>query len=277
MQYVTGLKKLSQCYKACSYIIVGMSRVAFSAFLLLTVMVSAAVVPQNKQVSLHLSNPDAPGLLRVNHYKGSILVRGYEGTIVEIFASYREDVQSEGMEKINRSTLELSGQEQNNEVRVYTDSHRRTVDLTIMVPHDFSLNLYTYDKGIIEVVNVRGEMEISNINGPVRLLDVAGSAVCSTVDGDILVKFQDITPGVPMAFSSLEGNIDITFPQGADASFKMMSDNGDIYTENDWVKKIKAPGKSSLSQDWSYGEINGGGAEILLKSLNGSIYIRKIK
>ena len=37
-------------------------------------------------------------------------------------------------------------------------------------------------------------------------------------------------------------------------------------------------GLSRLStDDWTYGKVNGGGAEVMMKTFNGNIYLRKAK
>ena len=89
-----------------------------------------------------------------------------------------------------------------------------------------------------------------------------------------------------MAFSSIEGKIDVTFPADVKAYVKMKSDNGDIFSDFDieidkrktQVNKSDKTGVYKISlEDWTNGKINGGGPEILLKTLEGNIYIRKGK
>ena len=262
MRFVTGSMKLSECFK---YSFLHFACLFFLLFLLYP-KAGVAQTGKKERARVELSQPGRPGLLRVNHYKGSIRVNGYKGNAVIVKAGYRVDKAGRGMQRITDSSLELSVVEQNNEVTVHTDSYRRTVDLEILVPLEFSLNLQTYDNGEIEVMDVKGEIEVNNTNGPIRLLRVSGYAVCSTVDGDILIKFKEITPEMPMAFTSIEGNIDVTIPPLQSVSLKMKTDHGDIYSDE---------GLEVVQGNWSRSVINKGGAEILIKTLNGNIYIRR--
>lgn len=222
---------------------------------------------QKKTISIHLSQPSMPGRLRINHYKGSVAVNGYDGSRVIITAAYRESA-AEGGRKSNTGP-ELSAVERENAVTVFTDSERWTVDLDILVPRNMDLHLQTYDNGGIEVSNVAGEMEINNTNGPVALFGVSGAAVVSTVDGDILAKFADVPEDAPMAFTSITGNIDITFPKRANITLKLNTENGTLYHDKT-LTTFADKEKTSLK----IGVLNQGGAESLIKTLNGDIYIR---
>ena len=115
------------------------------------------------------------------------------------------------------------------------------------------------------------------------LENISGSAVVNTIDGHILANFNKVTPELPMAFSSIEGKIDVTFPANVKADVKMKSDNGNIFSDFDieidkrktQVNKSDKSGAYKISlENWSNGKINGGGPEILFKTLEGNIYIR---
>ena len=211
-----------------------------------------------EQITITLTNPGEPGYLSINHHKGSIHVSGYPGTSVIVRASMRFETVEE--------PIRLGAVESNNHVVINAAPRHRTIDLEIDVPYRFSLRLKNDDSGDITVENLSGEMEISNINGDISLNGISGSAVLDTVDGDITVQFEDVTPGLPMAFSSVEGNIDITFPGNANALIKARADGGTIVS--DFVQR-NSPGPSS------YLTINDGGAEVLLRSFLGNIYIRQ--
>jgi len=167
----------------------------------------------------------------------------------------RSKIDNDGLKRIASHKIELSAQEKDNEIVVTTNSHKGTIDL-----------------------------EITNINGNVNLDNISGSAVVNTIDGHIVANFKNVTPEVPMAFSSIEGKIDITFPAEIKAFVKMKSDNGEIFSdfEIEIDKRKTQVNKSDKSgiymitlEEWTNGKINGGGPDILLKTLEGNIYIRK--
>ena len=92
-----------------------------------------------------------------------------------------------------------------------------------------------------------------------------------------------------MAFSSLNGNIDLTFHANTKANLKMRTDNGDVYSDFDIQRRPsdrkpavddnrKQGGPYRIEIDKSVnGTINGGGPDFDLRTLNGNIYIRKGK
>ena len=99
---------------------------------------------ESEQISIPLSNSGKPGLVSVNHYKGSIKVTGYNGKAIVITASYRRSENNNGMKLISGSALKLSATEKDNVVFVSVNSFRRTIDLDIRVPRNFSLK--TFDR-----------------------------------------------------------------------------------------------------------------------------------
>jgi len=244
-----------------------------------------------EQLIVNLSNPEQPGILTVEHIKGSINVTGYDGEVIIVNASLRGGIEGNGesdayhgLRKITTQEIQLSAREDNNEVTVTSSVPGKTVDLTVTVPYKTSLKLKTYHNGEITVNNVRGEMEISNLNGNITLNEVSGSTMLNTVDGDIFVKFKEVTPETPMAFTTIYGKIDVTIPADVRALVKMKSDHGEIFSDFDMekiktsreLKKKRDEGVSeTFLEEWTSGKINGGGPEFLFKSFEGNIYIRK--
>jgi hypothetical protein len=251
-----------------------------------------------EQLVVPLSNPGKPGSLEVGLLNGSIRVIGYEGKEVVIDAVTRagkkrnsDDDEAKpapgGMRKISSGhSFELTAEERNNRVEVNSDSWKRSVDLTIKVPRQFSLKLSTVNHGDIEVENVSGQMEVNNVNGSIELKNVSGSAVANTVNGKLIATFREIAPDAPMAFSTLNGAVDVTFPGNAKLSTKMKSERGEIYSDFDMAVEKSQPkidhssktGTYRISiEDWVQGKINGGGPQVLMKNMNGNIYLRKAK
>jgi len=250
--------------------------------------------PEKEQLVVALSAPSKPGVLHVNQVAGSIHVMGYGGKDVVIDAVVRESTrrrerpaaETGGMRRLdNADGFELTAVEKDNRVTVKNDSYRRPIDLTIKVPKNFSLQVGTVQNGDIVIDNVNGELEISNVNGSIKLTDVSGSALLNTVNGSLTATFKGVTPNTPMAFSTVNGRVDLTFPANLKANLKLKSDMGGIYSDFDMALDKPAKPVSSaqngvyrISQDnWTQGKVNGGGAEISVKSLQGNLYIRKAK
>jgi hypothetical protein len=245
-----------------------------------------------QQLTVALSAPSRPGSLTVKLVNGSIHVKGYSGKRVLIEAVSRAQLADEapvplGMKRLSTAnSLTLTAHEKDNHIELETDSYRRVIDLTIKVPVNFSLKLGAVNEGNITVENVQGELEVSNVNGAITLTQVSGSAVANTINGALVATFKSVTAGTPMAFSSLTGKVDVTFPASMKASLKLKSDQGQVYSDFNvalsknapHVRRTTQPGLSHLSTDaWTYGTLNGGGADIMLKTINGDIFLRKAK
>ena len=270
------------------------------------------------RVVVPLSNPLKPALIEASVMRGSITVKGTEGKEVIVEAKIREksltkkeDEDSEEMadeaaeeigEKDQKRTEEkatgmklISGaattglevEEENNVVSINADSWKNAVDLTIQVPFASSLKLEANNDGDIVVENVSGEIEINCMNGSTTLKNVSGIVVAETLNGDVTVSLNKVTPEKPMSFSSMNGDIDVTFPADLKANVKMKTERGDIYSDFDVVLKPglqkveegrKEKGKFHISFDKSiFGSINGGGPDFQFNTFNGNIYLRKKK
>jgi DUF4097 and DUF4098 domain-containing protein YvlB len=241
------------------------------------------------RVNVPLTDPSRPAFVKANLLNGSIIVKAYEGkeVLVEASAHQGESRSSNGMKRIPMVSTGLNVEEENNQVKINADSVQRPIDLTISVPVHTSLTLRTVNDGNIVVNGVDGELDVNNVNGNVTMTNVSGNAVAHALNGKVLVTFNRIN-GKPMAFSSLNGDIDVTFPADLKANVSLSSDRGDVFSDFDVQMQQRAPQQvveDGRSQGGRYrvhidkalrGTINGGGQEIQFKNFNGSIYIRKI-
>ena len=258
---------------------------------------AAAEEQQGKQrggdrVVVTLSDPSRPSTLKASLINGSITVKAYDGKdiIVEAHPRGREDSDDDndrpGPKRLNIATTGLNVEEENNQVNVGADAINRTIDLVIQVPVHTSLHLRAVNDGDIAVTGVDGEFDIDDINGSVTLTKIAGSAVAHALNGKLLVSFTRINQK-PMAFSSLNGDIDVTFPADLKANVSLRSDNGDVFSDFDvnMTPQASQPvvedgrshgGKYKVKIDKTVrGTINGGGPEMQFTNFNGGIYIRK--
>jgi DUF4097 and DUF4098 domain-containing protein YvlB len=279
-------KPVNSYFKICNYVL-------FAAAALIIATAQPLRAESDNRVTVPLSDPTRPVTLRAHLVSGSITVKGADVKEVVVEARPRgheesgRDGKAEGMKRIPMTSSGLNIEAENNNVRVSTDSYWRTVDLTITVPLHTSLSLHTVNDGNISVSGVDGEMDINDVNGEVDLKNIGGSVVAHALNGHVLVTFNRIDPQKPMAFSSLNGDIDVTFPADLKANVSLRTDNGEVYSDFDVKVQPMAPqqtvednrgkgGKYRVKVDKTVkGTINGGGQEIQFKNFNGNIYIRK--
>lgn len=241
---------------------------------------------EKEEITVPLSNPNAKGKLVIGLLDGSIKVVGYKGKEVIVTASLRagkyKNKTKDGMRRINTNSLDFSVEEIDNTVKVRTKVSKPITDFEIKVPENFSLSLRTINQGNIIVENVNGEIEASNTNGEIKMENINGSVIADALNRDITVSFVDVLKGSSMAFTSLNGDIDITFPENLKAKIKARSDNGNVYTDFEIKLDAKAPvtkkktnGVYKVTREKGVsGLINGGGALMTFKTLNGDILIR---
>ena len=242
------------------------------------------------RVTVPLSDPERPVVLKASLLNGSITVKAHAGKDVIVEAKVRDQRESsrEGRRRIMIATTGLAVDEDNNEVRVSADAIQRTIDLTILVPVKTSVNLRCVNDGDIKVTGIDGEIDVDDVNGAVTLEDVSGYAVAHALNGDVKVNFKSINPQKPMAFSSLNGDIDVVFPADLKANVSIASDRGDVFSDFDIQMQARSNnvtvqdsrakgGKYRVRTDKTVrGTINGGGQELQFKNFQGSIYIRKV-
>jgi len=242
------------------------------------------------RISVNLSDPARSAFVKASMVNGSITVKAYDGKEVIVEARTRNEERekpSGGPKRLNISTTGLSVEEENNEVRIGSESYARTIDLTISVPVHTSLKLRAVNDGDITVTGVEGEIDVDDVNGAVTLNNISGSAVAHALNEHVHVTFAKVNPQKPMAFSSLNGDIDVTFPADVKANVSIRSDRGDVFSDFDVQLQASAPkqevedgrgkgGKYRVRIDKTvHGTINGGGPEYQFTNFQGQIYIRR--
>jgi DUF4097 and DUF4098 domain-containing protein YvlB len=253
----------------------------------------------DSRVAVPLSDSSRPAVVKATLINGAITVKGYAGkeVVVEAHPQSPSDANEEAksadskradtkMKRIPIRGVGLSVEEENNRVHVSVPPYR-AVDLSITVPVHSSLILRTVNGRDISVAGVDGELDVDNVNGSVTLTNVSGTVVAHALNGRVLVNFNKINREKPMSFSSLNGDIDVTFPADLKANVTLSSDRGEVYSDFD-VQLQKGPsepkvedsrgrgGKYRVRMDSSVrGTINGGGQEIKFKNVQGNIYLRK--
>ena len=245
------------------------------------------------QVSVPLSDPSRPALIDVSLVQGSITVRGTNRKDVLVTArpetdrpSRRYDPGATGMRRIPQ-TAGFRIAEDSNRVKISSDSPNRSITFEIEAPARANLKLNTVNGGEIVVENIEGELDVSNVNGGITLTGVGGSVNAGTTNGSVRATVTRVAAERQMAFTSLNGTVDVTLPPTTKANLRLRSDNGDVYSDFDVQLAPSAPvvqesrgsnGRYRISRNRSIvGAINGGGPEFELRTFNSNVYVRKGK
>ena len=268
-------------------------QVACAAVLVLGSMPLAARQPAAvDRVTVPLSDPSRPGVIDISLVHGSITVRGTNRKDVLVTArpeadrpNRRNDPDATGMRRLPQ-TAGYKITEEGNRIKVSSDSPNRSLTFEIEAPARTNLKLSTVNGGEILVENIEGDLEVSNVNGSVTLNGVAGSVVAGATNGSVRATLTRVTDAREMAFTSLNGTVDVTLPPTTKANLRLQSDHGDVYSDFDVQlapsstpviqESRSSNGRYRISRNRSIvGTINGGGPEFELRTFNSNVYVRK--
>ena len=144
----------------------------------------------------------------------------------------------------------------------------------IKVPENFSLRIKSgcARSGGVDIQNMKNEVEI-NVCQSIKLKNVSGPLVLSTISGNIDVSFTELSKDKPISIASVSGEIDVTLPAKTPADLEMGTVSGNMYSDFDFQadkKEMKRIGGNSINTS-----LNGGGVDLKITSVSGNIYLRK--
>jgi len=248
-----------------------------------------------EKITMPFSNAAGPHKLNVDVFSGSVTVKGYEGKDVLVehsgggFPGPRRRAQEpapSGMHRIGGNRA-FDVSESNNTVTVKAGGPWGS-DVTIQTPVDTSVTVTTLNGRQISIDNISGEIEANNTNGTVNITNASGAVVAHSMNGRVIASLNRVPPDKVMSFSTMNGNLDVTLPADTKATFKMHTDNGDIFTDFDVKleaqsapqvveeKDTKGNTRRRVRTDGTQtGSINGGGPEMQFTTFNGRIVIHK--
>lgn len=254
------------------------------------VCLAASVIAQDNEFTVALTDPAKRGKIKVHLNSGSITIKGTARKDVLIRYKAEEDDEEGksktkgGLKRVGGGGMDLEASENGNSVTVKSDSWNNEINLDIEIPVGFDIEAHTYNNGDLMMSNIQGELALTNYNGEITALNISGSVIATTYNGEIKVTFDKVKDGAPMSYHTYNGDVDVSFPATVKTSLKMKTEQGDIYTDFDMKITSSGPKKTEdnksgtsriVIDDWKKGDINGGGAEITMKTNNGDVYIRK--
>jgi DUF4097 and DUF4098 domain-containing protein YvlB len=255
-----------------------------------TVGTKATAQQSPERLTVNFSDPSKPGTVKIRVMEGSITVKGANrrDVLVETRPRSTSSRQPQGDPPPGLRRLAQPGgfslEEENNELSI-SSSFGRSVDFEIQVPARTNLRLSTINGGDVVVDGVDGEVEVNNVHGPITLTNIAGSIMAHSVNGAVKATLTRATPDKAMAFTSMNGIVDVTLPSSIKANLKLRSDRGDVFTDFDvqmrgaTPKPVEDPrqkGKFRIDVNKTiYGMVNGGGQDVELRTFTGNVFVRK--
>ncbi|MFN0103803.1 MAG: hypothetical protein ACKV2U_17185 [Bryobacteraceae bacterium] len=241
-----------------------------------------------ERITVPLRDPSRPALVKVSTVNGSIQVKAHNGKDVLIDmdeAGPRTQLAPNGMKQILSGSGGVNVEEENNVVTV--KPHHGNGSYVVLVPEKSSVHIKSVNARELRIEGVEGEINAETVNGSIVIVDASGPVVAHSLNGRLTANLKQVPAGKPMSFSTLNGRIDVTLPPSAKADLKINNQRGETYSDFDLDVKTSVSRKESGRGDGPkyrlnlertiVGQINGGGPEISMRSMNGSIYIRKAK
>lgn len=227
-----------------------------------------------------------PRVVNCSLLNGAITVKAYSGKDVLVEGEHSGSHEtSHGMRRIGGNTRGLEVVEDDNVITVH-EHPAGNGNVYLTVPVDTSLRLHTLS-GAIHVEGVHGEIEVHTLNGQLDLTDISGTVTADSQNGAIRVGMDSVDASKPLAFSTLNGLVDLTLPADLRANLTVKSSHGAVYSDFDvTLGGSRAITERNGSSDGRYririddtirGTINGGGVDLTIRTLNGGVYIRKKK
>jgi DUF4097 and DUF4098 domain-containing protein YvlB len=145
--------------------------------------------------------------------------------------------------------------------------HPASVEYHIMVPRRANLEDVRLINGGLSIRGVTGPVKASSVNGSIHAEKLEGQAELSTVNGRLDADFQRVDRTQSISLSSVNGAIRLSLPAGAGATVTAQNLSGGI--DADFGRVWRAPDGHRLQA-----AVNGGGAPIRVKNVNGGISIQ---
>lgn len=145
---------------------------------------------------------------------------------------------------------------------------RARVAYRIRVPSGVDVQATTVN-GNVTVEAVDGQVSAKTTNGQIRISGAGAGTSASTTNGSIRAEFRELAGIGGIDLRTTNGGITVYAPADVQCSLRASTVNGAVSTD------FAISGVHSRSRKRLHGDINGGGRELSLKTVNGSIQLRK--
>lgn len=259
--------------------------IGFSACLLTVISGSSAVVfADDKSDSFNWEGTIAGGnVIEIKGVNGDIKADTSSGIKVEVSAvkhGKRSDASKVKIEVVEHgggvticAVYPGSDGEKPNECkpgeqgRMNVRNNDVTVNFTVHVPTGVRLIGRTMN-GSIAANAMPADVEGYAVNGSIHI-STRGVAQARTVNGSIDVVLGSEIRQQPLAFETVNGNVDVSMPAGINAEVSASTVNGNINT--DFPMTVQG----HLTRGQIKGVIGSGGARLKMQTINGNIHLRR--
>ena len=225
------------------------------AALFAVIFLAAARAGEPTTTSIAFSDPARPGTVRVQLSRTAVRIQGGDTNEVTVTADVPPATgkpRRDGL-RVLTTASSFSLTEKDNVVTLDAigDSWAKgSGDLQIVVPRSTSVIVQNSHGGDVSCSRLSGDLDITAMNGEVVLDEVSGGVVVQTMNGGIRAGIAEMSPGKPLAFTSLNGEVQLRLPPAGRANLRIRTQNGSVLTdfpETALVTKTEAIGKGGGS------------------------------
>ena len=169
----------------------------------------------------------------------------------------------------NASCDERSYRSHNDGGWPWRDRNDVSVEFTIKLPPGVRVVVTTVN-GDVSVEDATAEVEAASVNGSVWAASAGGPVRAHTVNGDVRARMG--TRGTSdLHFSTVNGTVIVQVPDGADAELSMSTVNGSV--QSDFPVTIQG----RLNPRKLRATLGKGGPQLVMKTVNGDVRLRKLQ
>jgi DUF4097 and DUF4098 domain-containing protein YvlB len=216
----------------------------------------------------------ANGRVELENINGAVHILSWEQNQVKVDAvkrAYSDELLKDAEIRVRPTADSISIETHYaNQRNWHDDDHHNpaSVEYTLTVPRNARLDEIKLINGALDITGVSGEVRASCINGKLVARGLGAQARLATINGHLDANF-DRLPAAPIELSSVNGSVELTLPSDAKASVEATTVHGGI--DNDFG--LHTNDHRFVGHDMR-GELGGGGAQIRLKNVNGTIHVR---
>jgi hypothetical protein len=125
--------------------------------------------------------------------------------------------------------------------------------------------------GRVAITEAAGDVAANTVNGEIRASTTGGALSLTSVNGSIRARAASLAGDAPIRLETVNGSIQAELPDGLDANVVLRTVNGRITTDF----PLAIDGR--MSERELRGKIGGGGRLVELKTVNGSVELKKVQ
>ena len=236
---------------------------------ILTVAASAKVTEKFSQTYPLAAN----GTIHVENVNGSIEILAWDKAEVSLEAeksANNDEALARIHLKIDSGPTRLKIKTEHEKSWKFWDTANAQVHYKLMVPAGVSLDKIDVVNSNIRVTGVKGSVNLDSVNGTIMAKDLAGPGRFDTVNGSITVAYATLPAHADeISLDTVNGSCTLKLPAGA--SFRLDADTVNGRVTCDFPITLEKSGRHDLR-----GTVAGGGTQVKLDSVNGSLAVAKL-